>query len=78
MLYMTTFLWENSLIKQILFIVLQVLCTLQITPAEVSGLQESNKKRTDGGTGERGIHESGEAKVGSSKLFWSSFLFIFF
>lgn len=47
---------------------LQVFCSAQIAPTEVFRQQESNQKRSDGGTGERSIHESGQTQVRSCKL----------
>lgn len=54
----------------------QILCSAQVAPAEVSGHQESNQKRSDGGAGKRGIHESGQTQIGSCKL--SSVFFVLF
>lgn len=54
----------------------QVLCSAQVAPAEVSGHQESNQKRSDGGTGKRSIHESSQTQVRSCKL--SSVFCVFF
>ena len=55
----------------------QVLCSAQVAPAEVSGHQEGDKKRSDGGIGERSIHESGQTQVGSCKLSLLVFFFLF-
>lgn len=55
----------------------QVFCSAQVAPAEVPGYQEGNQKRSDGGTGKRSIHESGQTQIRSCELssfFWCTVL----
>lgn len=56
---------------------LQVLCSAQIAPAEVSWHQESNQKRSERGNSERSIHESGQTQIRGCKLRYASILFFF-
>ena len=56
--------WYSQSWAVVLF---QVLCSVQVAPAEVPGHEESHQKRSDGGPGERIIHESGQTKVRSCK-----------
>ena len=59
-------------------VLLQVLRSAQIAPAEVSWYQESNQKRSERGNSEGSVHESGQTQIRGCKLTYAIIFFFLF